>query len=240
MSDNLQPLLASLICDPSDSVALTQLLTRCLRGDPAFNDYLHHEDATLRQALTALFAQPSTPVDNLTQLAVTQVRLSHQLDQERPIDLNMLSALAADELCLLVLGESLNTDLAFEHVCVRLRRACLNDPQLAVAVQPLLAALALQAWTNEYIWQESDEETREVERSRTDIEAALDRGEVAAAALPLLLWSMYRPLTSLRFAEKLAAFPLDCLPAVLHRLLPLTAVAAYGVAALRARLPWFA
>src|SRR5262245_15018004 len=99
----LSALFARLSVDPSDSGLLSQLLVCSERDDPEIQPYYESEDASCRQALTALFARPSTPIRWLNRLAVSQVLMRHRLDEERPIEAPLLGALADDPLCLLIL-----------------------------------------------------------------------------------------------------------------------------------------
>jgi serine/threonine protein kinase len=160
----------------------------------------------------------------------------------RFLDGPQLAALADDPLCLLMLLETLNTDIRFERVCRRLRCAFLKSP-IESAVQPLLAALAMQAWNNEYLWEETAEETAAVAGLPAEIAAAgpqaLEPDRLASATLPLLRWAMYRPLSDLPAARALAARPLGSVPPVLRPLWQRTLLAPREEAALRAALPAF-
>jgi SAM-dependent methyltransferase len=232
----LGSLFSKLYRDPTDAALQSRLLTLQERNDPELRRYFSHEDATCRQALTALFARPSAPVRWLSRLAAAQVRTRHRLDEEPPIDAALLASLADDSLCLLLLSESLNTDVTLELVFTRLRRICLHGLPIERAAQPLLAALALQAWNNEYVWEETAEETAAV-AALTGIEGLIEAGDVTAATLPLLRWAMYRPLAALPAAEALAARPLTAVPPVLRPLWRRTLLAPREEAELRAALP---
>jgi ubiquinone/menaquinone biosynthesis C-methylase UbiE len=225
--------------DPSDAVLLSQLRAIFEQNAPEFRQYYAHEDATCRQALTALFGRQSTPIRWLIPLAEAQVRTRHRLDEEAPIDARLLAALADDPLCLLLLSESLNTKVTFERVYKALRRACLHGLPIVPALQPLMSALALQAWNNEYLWEESAEETEEVAAQTTKIDAASAGGDLTPVVLPLLRWAMYRPLATLPAAEAFVAQPLVSIPPVLRPLWQRTLLAPREEAALRAALPTF-
>jgi SAM-dependent methyltransferase len=235
----LPSLFSKLCLDPSDAGLQSRFLMLQERNDPELRRYLSHEDATCRQALTALFARPSIPVRRLSRLAAAQVRTRHRLDEDSPIDGALLAALADDSLCLLLLSESLNTDITLERVFTRLRRACLHALPVVPAVLPLLAALALQAWNNEYIWDETAAETAEVEALTTGLAAVIQGDDFTAATLPLLRWAMYRPLAALPGADALVARPLAAIPPVLRSLWQRTLLAPSEEAALRAALPTF-
>jgi ubiquinone/menaquinone biosynthesis C-methylase UbiE len=170
---------------------------------------------------------------------MAQVRTRHCLDKAGPTDGEWVAAFADDPLFLLLLSESLNTDLALERACTRLRRACLEGLPIEPALEPLLAALALQAWNNEYLWEETSAETATVAALPAAIAAATKAGDLAAATLPLLRWAMYRPLAALPAAEELTTRPLATIPQVLRPLWQRTLLAPREEAALRAALPTF-
>lgn len=190
-------------------------------------------EAIERSRVGSLFVQccadPSASLRSLIPLVMADIRARHHLDTERPVG-EWLASLADDPLCLLLLSESLNTDLPFERVCTRVRRACLDGLPIEPARYPLLAALALQAWNNEYVWEETAEET-------AAIEAALWAGDLGT--LPLLRWAMYRPLAAFPVAEALATWPLESVPPVLHPLWRRTLLAPREETALRDAMPTF-
>jgi 2-polyprenyl-3-methyl-5-hydroxy-6-metoxy-1,4-benzoquinol methylase len=233
----LTSLFSGLCRDPSDAVLLSQLHTLHEENAPELSPYFAHEDATCHAALIALFARPFTPARWQRRLAVAQVRARHRLDQEAPIDSPLLAALAVDPLCLLILSESLNTDVTFERVCMRLRYACLLGLPIEPNAEPLLAALALQAWNNEYLWEETEEETAAVATQTVAVDAAVNAGNLTPAILPLLRWALYRPLAKLPTAEALLAHPLASVPPVLRPLWQRTLLAQREEAVLRAALP---
>ncbi|HJT79091.1 MAG TPA: class I SAM-dependent methyltransferase [Gemmataceae bacterium] len=102
-----------------------------------------------------------------------------------------------------------------------------------------MAALALQAWLSEYVWEEAPEETAEVAALPEAIDAAIADGDLAEATLPLLRWATYRPLTALPAADWLVARPLEAIPPVLRVLWQRTLHAPREEAVLRAALPAF-
>jgi SAM-dependent methyltransferase len=235
----IHSLFTRLCSDPSDAVPLAQLHRLYAQPDSEIHRYFAHEDKTCREALTALFARPSTPSRWLKRLAVAQICTRHRLDEERLIDAPLRAALADDPLCLSILSESLNTDVAFERSCTRLRRACLLALPIEPRAEPLLAALALQAWNNEYLWEETAEETAELAKLTIGVDAAIKARDLTAAALPLLRWAMYRPLAALPASEALVARPLAAIPPVLRPLWQRTLRAPREEAALRDALPTF-
>jgi len=233
----LASLFTELCRDPADALLLSRLYKLCEQNAPELRAYYVHDDATCREALTALFARPATALRSLIPLAEAQVRTRHRLDDETPIDARLLAALADDPLCQLLLSESLNMQVRFERFYTGLRRACLHGLPVTIAAQPLMAALALQAWINEYLWEEKPDETAEVEAQSKAIAAAIASGDLTEATLPILRWAMYRPLGALPAAEWLATRPSAAIPQVLRLLWQRTLLAPRQEAALRAALP---
>jgi SAM-dependent methyltransferase len=233
----LPSLFTGLCREPPDAELLSQLHRLSEQPDSAIHRYFAHAGATCREVLTQLFARPFAPARWLRRLAVAEVRTRHRLDEETPIGARLLGALADDSLCLLMLSESLNTDVTFERVCLRLRHTCLLGLPIEPGAEPLLAALALQAWNNEYLWEETAEETAAVAAQTAAIEAAIEARALTTATLPLLRWAMYRPLATLPAAEALVAQPLAAIPPVLRPLWQRTLLAPREEAGLRAALP---
>jgi hypothetical protein len=174
----LSALFSRLRRDPSDGVLLRQLHGLYEQPDSAIHRYFAHADPSCHAALTALFARRATSARWLRRLAAAQIRARYRLDEEPPVDAQLLAALAGDPLCLSILGESLNTDIAFERACTRLRRACLLGLPIEREAEPLLAALALQAWNNEYLWEETAEEMAAVTKESGVIDAAAKTGDL--------------------------------------------------------------
>ena len=223
--------------NPADADLQTQFLDRYLSHPDDFQIYFDRADVGCYDILTRLFADPNAPVGRLTRLAIAQVSRRHDLTQLPAVAAPLFQALAQDRLCLLVLGETLNTDLSFERVCMRLRKVALSAPALDPAVLPLLAALALQAWNNEYLWEEESAVTAVVESQAGQIAGAVERGHLAAATLPILRWAMYRPLTQLPVADRLAALPLSAVSGELQQLWQRTLLAPAKEAAISSELP---
>jgi 2-polyprenyl-3-methyl-5-hydroxy-6-metoxy-1,4-benzoquinol methylase len=233
----LTSLLTRLSRDPTDAAFLSQLRARCEQPDSEIHPHLEHEDALCHEALTTLFSRPAMRARWLIRLAAAQVRARHRLDESRRIDAALLADLASDPLCLSLLSETLNTDVALERAWTRVRRECLLALPVGTESQPLLAALALQAWNNEYLWNETVEEAAEVASQTKVIEAAFEADDLSAATVPILRWSLYRPLARLSFAEDLAKRPLADIPLALHRLWQRTLLAPREEAVLLGAVP---
>jgi ubiquinone/menaquinone biosynthesis C-methylase UbiE len=233
----LDLLFAGLARDPSDAGLLSTLRALHDKSGSEIHSRVEQDDFACRNALTRLLAQPVASGRWLTRLAVAQVRNRHRLHESRRIDAALLTDLANDPLCLALLNDSLNVDVELERCLVRARHACLADLTSDAAPEPLLAALAMQAWNNEYLWEETAEETAQVAVLAAALDAAIRDGDFIAVTKPLLQWAMYRPLANLAAADVLAPRPLANVPPVLKPLWQRTLLAPREEAVLREAMP---
>ncbi len=121
-----------------------------------------------------------------------------------------LANLAADQLLLSYLCWTINVDAEFELFLIRLRRElalALDKPEVALETANLAAAMALQAFNNEYVWPLTGEEAARLDGLQAEWHAVPEK----AAKTPnqLLLYALYAPLRSLPRAEDHADRPLQ-------------------------------
>jgi len=162
-------------------------------------NFRHPVDPRLRRLLARALEHPAVDPGNLVR-PITSIALSQPPREvlKEPLLLRMLEDVVA-------------RDVSLERLLAAERRAALSrvfdGPGLPLAV---LAAIAHQCWNTEYLYDETDEETREVERLR----AALESGEKAKPQW-FAVYAAYRPLHTLdgaeRIASQLAATPLASL-----------------------------
>lgn len=182
-------------------------------------------DPVLRAELLGLMRRAEVDPQELARAAANQVRRRHRLPPRGGYESGTgrlpVAALARDELLLALLRGAINVDPDLEAALVALRRALLLDDATGPEVERLRAALALQCFANEYVF-----EVGEAERARLDALA----GALAPPApgspgwrRDLLRVAAYRPLWQVealrdRGAGDPAAFPAD-LARVLRRTL---------------------
>ncbi len=131
-------------------------------------------------------------------------------------------AVSRDPLLLAWLGRCLNTDPAMERQLQRLRRLLLLRLDAAAGIDPaqapLLAALALQCFANEYLYPQSADENARLETLTSDLME--HRGgwrKLGSGDYPkLLVLACYRPWYRLPRAGELANRLADQAPAWLH------------------------
>lgn len=128
----------ALAADPNDSPArmgLDAILERARTEQP---------NATLRELLLEAYADPGANWDAVGWGAANQIAVGWPADDD-------LQVLAGDRLLHEFLRKSLNRDAALERRLLKLRAAVAAAPP-APGTEALMAALAEQAWLNEYIW----------------------------------------------------------------------------------------
>jgi SAM-dependent methyltransferase/Flp pilus assembly protein TadD len=122
------------------------------------------------------------------------------------LDATDLAALAADPLLAAVLVSASVCDVAVERFLVNVRYALLvaaeSDVHLDSAVESFYAAVAMQCWLNERVWDETAEEQAAIAALRDRVDAALDQGH-PPTALQLVAVAAYLGLPALRQAARL-------------------------------------
>ena len=171
-----------------------------------------HFDAALASELLRLMRAPDVDPQDLALAAASQVRARHRLPPRGEGDvedgLPAVPALARDELLHELLTRALNVDPDLEAALVVLRRTLFHReaPEATgeAETERLGAALALQCFANEYLFDSSEEEEAGVEALRE----AFAPPPVGAAVPARQRWdllrlAMYRPLWQLESARGL-------------------------------------
>lgn len=192
-------------------------------------------------ALSAVLRQGGGRSNEVWTLATAQVCARHGLNgPPKPVNAELLAALAADPLCGLVLTETFNKSLLLER-CLTEARGCLlnmhSQGQLLAGFRPLLIAMAHQSFNNEFVWPVTTAEESAVMALGEALGDALRRADVGAAEPTLLLYSLYEPLAAHPEADLLAALPLAQFTSDLHALLIRTLLEPRLEARLRGSVP---
>ena len=127
-------------------------------------------------------------------------------DQEDGIAYGELARqLSSIPLFLRIMGLSPILDLEIERMLTHLRRAAIQETMVGNTSEeglPFLVALALQCFTNEYIFTETDEEKAAVEQFQQQIAALVEKKRDVPPPLVAALGA-YRPLHSFPWAQDL-------------------------------------
>ena len=172
----------------------------------------------LASELLRLMRAPDVEPQDLAFAAAAQVRARHRLSPRGNrttggIPPPPVMALACDELLRELLSRTLNVDPDLEATLVALRRALLFEDwpktheefKAEAGVDVLCAALALQCFANEYLYESSDEEEARVASLAAMFAEPLSAADVGASSCTeLLRVAMYRPLWRMKFAWGLA------------------------------------
>ena len=113
----------------------------------------------------------------------------------------------ADPLLHLLLMRAVNYNLILERFLTEVRRRLVLADTIPRELEHFLAALALQAWNNGYVFAVSEEETRRVKSLKAQIEAELPglAGLTRTFGQKLLRFSLYAPLTDIVGAARVLA-----------------------------------
>ena len=106
----------------------------------------------------------------------------------------------SDDLLQRMLVAAPNIDITLERMLTQMRRQLLAQP--ANRDLAFTAALAQQCFINEYVFAEEDGERARAELMAEEIEAALAADDIVSAMM-LLAVACYRPLSTLKHAERL-------------------------------------
>ena len=194
-------------------------------------------DPALASELLRLMRVPDVDPQDLALAAAAQVRARHRLPPRRLLEASdaplPVAALARDELLRELLTHTLNVDPDLEATLVALRRTLLFEAEPAqgegsvtgAELEGLNAALALQCFANQYLFESSEEEAARVEALAGTFATPLS----AAACGPrerrnLLRLSMYRPLWQVEAVQRLATDDLSGLARDVARVIERTLV----------------
>ena len=200
----------ALVLDP-DLPGVRPALASVLRGylTPRF-------DPALTSELLRLMRAPDVDPQDLALAAAAQIRARHRLPPGDRLEAESapvpVMPLARDELLHELLARNLNVDPDLEAALVALRRELLfaegfegkDGTEAGTHVERLCAALALQCFANEYLFETSRAEEERVEAIARAF--APPRPAVALevqARMELLRLAMYRPLWQLKAARGL-------------------------------------
>jgi SAM-dependent methyltransferase len=190
-----------------------------------------HYQPALDHDLEACFAAPTIDPQDLAALTARQLLYKHRIkerwDTEREA---ALSQLGADALLHTLLRRCVNVDAELERALTALRRERLlayhESAALPAEQIALITALGVQGFHNEYVFNESAEETAAIEALAGRCDALAARAHPPSSALEarLLLLAMYRPLYALDCAPALAAIALEAWSEPLRELLVRTLI----------------
>jgi len=184
--------------DPGLRRALAALLRRRAPQAPV---------ARLGELVESLLEEGDATAQELAAAGYAQVRLRHRLAGDDPQRLEAaLPALAGDRLLGSLLTRAVNCDPLLEPALGGLRRLLAGRCAERGRVRALAAALARQAFLNEYLWPASSAEQAACARRAVRLEAAIAGGAAPGAiAADLIAQALYRPLAALPGAAALAA-----------------------------------
>ena len=174
-------------------------------------------DDDLFQNLVQLLERPIVRPSNLIQPIISALRLLPDFSQileetgsgGRDSEIaygEVAERLSAIPLFLKILGLNPINDLEIERMLTALRRAMLRETEAGKTEEKGLAfstALALQCFTNEYVFSETDEEKIAVETLEQQIAAMVENGEEVPPS-HLTTLAAYRPLYGFSWAGKLS------------------------------------
>ncbi|MGF1608287.1 MAG: tetratricopeptide repeat protein [Kiloniellales bacterium] len=217
-SEALEYLVAAIPLLPG-SATLQHALQQTLQAE-ALDRYIPE----LEQALLICFDSPFLPLRRLAPYAALQIRLKYRqqvrlteknVDTGGPCQRQVLDGVLGDRLLISLLRKSVNGDAGLELFLTALRRSLLlsacKQPQFSPAAMSFLVALAIQCHHNSYAFMTEPSEVEEVERLVSAITQGLAESIQPDAALEteLVLYAMYRPLSSLAQSGELEQLALE-------------------------------
>jgi len=173
-------------------------------------------DDNLCHDLMLLLDRPTTRPSRLVQTVISLLRhhpsicqilaLTDAINPKTSINYgDAVEQLSAIPLLLRIMGLSPVDELDIERMFTTLRRAMLKNTEAENVGEkglPFSAAMALQCFANEYIFFETDAETKAVETLQKRIEVLVENGGDIPPSLVVAVGS-YRPLRSFPWASKL-------------------------------------
>ncbi|MCK5445924.1 MAG: class I SAM-dependent methyltransferase, partial [Rhodospirillaceae bacterium] len=173
-------------------------------------------DDGVLQDLSKLLDRPRVSVSGIIKPVISALRchpdfsqILEQMDLDNPDAAtayrDAAERLSAIPLFLRVMGLSPIKDLKIEQMLTFLRRAMIHEAAEGKADAnglPFSAALALQCFTNEYIYPETDEEKEDVENLCQQIKTLVEKNQDVPSSL-LAALGAYRPLHRFPWAQEL-------------------------------------
>ena len=191
------------------------------------------DDVTLDDHLTRVFAFDQVRHQRLSVIAARHLRRKYQaqwphlegwlVQGGEAASSCPIEGFTADPILLGLLAKTINTDPVLERLFTGLRRHLLSLAGQGLVLGPeilrLMVAMARQAYSNGFVWQETAAESGRIEA----LGPRLDSGEGTVEEAEILGYAMYRPLISLAGLDELAERVGD-LPAALGELVAATQV----------------
>ena len=207
-------------------------------------------DPALTSELLRLMRASDVDPQDLALAAAAQVRARHRLPSRRVLEASdaplPVAALARDELLRELLTHTLNVDPDLEAMLVALRRTLLFEagpaqgegPVTEAEIEGLSAALALQCFANQYLFESNEEEAARVEALAGAFTAPLSAGAPGPRERrDLLRLAMYRPLWQVEAVQSLSTDDLSGFTRDVARVIERTLVEPREEQRLAARIP---
>lgn len=199
---------ARLQADPHDAAARANWQELQAAGAPEAVTCCQAFDVEAYAALTRVAVAGAELDRGLRPLAEAQVAHRHGLANAAvEVSGPAVAALAADPLLRQLLARDFCTSLPLERHLTRVRAWLLAEfgsTRLVTAeLRPLVVALALQGFNNEYVLPVSADEERTLADMLAGLGSALQRGDITAAESALLLAAMYQPCGAMPAAEQI-------------------------------------
>lgn len=174
--------------------------------------YEHDLEAELEKCLSC----PEVDLQHLARPIANHVKHKYAL-QRPPASVTDLRALAtawqSDELLLGLLLKMVNVDAELELWLTQVRRwlffEYLEAEQISDAVKILMAAFGRQCFSNEYVFNETPEESKSVEHLIASCEQLAESSDWRRLENPLLQLAMYRSIFVLAWGERLPAVDIE-------------------------------
>lgn len=164
-------------------------------------------NAAFIEDLLGLLARGTVRPTAATQAVISLLRLDERfqglldLDDDAALDgEGEAEHLSANAVLLAFMALAPISDVAVERVMTRLRRALLNALPESLKGLPFAAALALQCFTNEYVYGETAEEAAQADALADKIAKRLEGGR-DVAPMWLAVLGAYRPLCRYAWAQ---------------------------------------
>ncbi len=177
--------------------------------------YEHDLEAELKKCLSC----PEVDLQDLARPIANQVKHKYAL-QQPPASITDLRALVttwhSDELLLALLLKMVNVDAELELWLTQVRRwlffEYLEAEQIPDAVKTLMAAFGQQCFSNEYVFNETPEESKSVEHLIASCEQLAESNDWRRLENLLLQLAMYRSIFGLTWGKKLRAVDIEAWP----------------------------
>ncbi len=172
-----------------------------------------HYKRTLEEELKQCFAAAEVNHEYLARIAANQLKHKHsvhtRLQPPGRDNRTLMEDIAADDLLVALLTKTINVDSELELLLTDMRQWLFFDFLDAATISEsrveLLAALALQGFNNEYVFNTNADEDQAVARLKSECEQKRNYMVPQEPEKNLLLLALYQPLYRLTCAQELAA-----------------------------------